>query len=243
MVTTVSSRSKHASSVRTQGISLLFWVTASCPRTAPAAWSRAATRCGAARSASVPPRRRWRPRGRAPRTVLPSIAITLRPPTSRVRVHRNAPQRPVQSVRVEPREQPADGRLLRSRGPGHAQLGQGLGAHVRDPLPDRGERPRTRDHRRQPHREQRGHRVAHPARVARIGHPGEHPEQVLVAGRPDGNGRRARGCHRRVCPWARWAEVAPPIQVTQDTPVTHVTRRVYPQTRWSTPYLRTLPGP
>jgi len=80
MVTTTSLRSKHASRSLAQGISLLLDATANCPKTAPARWSRAATRCGASRS-----------RDRAPRTVLPSIAITRRWSTKWVRVHRNAP--------------------------------------------------------------------------------------------------------------------------------------------------------
>jgi lysophospholipase L1-like esterase len=55
-------------------------VTASCPITAPVRWSRAATRCGAVVVLD-----------RAPRTVLPSRAITRRVATVWVRVHRAAP--------------------------------------------------------------------------------------------------------------------------------------------------------
>ena len=65
---------------RAAGISLLFSPTATWPSTAPEPWARAATRCGA----EVPP-------PRAPRSVLPSIAITLRPATSAVLVSAQAP--------------------------------------------------------------------------------------------------------------------------------------------------------
>src|SRR5215207_1465295 len=60
-----AARSNAASSVRTAGISLLFAAVANCPRMVPVAWSKAATRCGAAVVAL-----------RAPRTVLPSMART-----------------------------------------------------------------------------------------------------------------------------------------------------------------------
>jgi len=59
------------------GISLLFAVTATCPRTAPAVWSNAATRCGAALVLV-----------RAPRTVFPSMVMIRRPPATDVLVHR-----------------------------------------------------------------------------------------------------------------------------------------------------------
>ncbi len=79
-VTTTPASSKPARRVRTAGISLLLAATASCPSTVPLAWSNAATRCGAPGS-----------RRRAPRMVLPSIAITRRPPCTVVRVHSQAP--------------------------------------------------------------------------------------------------------------------------------------------------------
>src|SRR5664279_4646300 len=76
-VTTESVMSMLSSRSRRAGISLLLADTASWPTTAPAAWSNAATRCGA-------------PAGvRAPRMVLPSKAMTRRParcPT-RVAIH------------------------------------------------------------------------------------------------------------------------------------------------------------
>jgi hypothetical protein len=80
-VTTAPARSKLASRVRTAGISLDFAATASCPRTVPVWWSKAATRCGATVL-----------RVRAPRMLLPSRAITLRWPTTPVRVHSQAPR-------------------------------------------------------------------------------------------------------------------------------------------------------
>src|SRR5664279_3311389 len=76
-LTTASVMSMLSSRSRRAGISLLLEATASWPRTAPADWSNAATRCGA--PAVV----------RAPRMVLPSTAMTRRParcPT-RVAIH------------------------------------------------------------------------------------------------------------------------------------------------------------
>jgi predicted small secreted protein len=66
IVRTTPARSENAlSSSRTAGISLLFASTATWPRTAPMPCARAATRCGAFPSLPF-----------APRTVLPSTAIT-----------------------------------------------------------------------------------------------------------------------------------------------------------------------
>ena len=84
IVTVTPVSSSPANSVRAAGISLLFASTATCPSTAPAAWSNAAIRCGAFPSGRV----------RAPRTVLPSRAITRRPPAMRVRVHIHRPTAP-----------------------------------------------------------------------------------------------------------------------------------------------------
>ena len=82
IVMTAPARSANAfSSSRTAGISLDFSSTATCPRTVPMPCARAATRCGAFRSLSF-----------APRTVLPSIAITSRPPARTARVHSHAPR-------------------------------------------------------------------------------------------------------------------------------------------------------
>jgi len=82
-VTTAPVRSKEAKSVRTAGISLDLALTATCPRTAPAWWSSAATKCGVPWSGSC--------LLRAPRIVLPSIAMTRRWSITALRVHTNAP--------------------------------------------------------------------------------------------------------------------------------------------------------
>ena len=56
------------------------------------------------------------------------------------------------------------------------------GAGVGGPLPDRGERPRPRDHRRDPDGEQPGQRMPAAAPLARVRDLGEEIEQVLAAG-------------------------------------------------------------
>ena len=66
---------------RTAGISFDFSSTATWPRTVPMPCARAATRCGA-----------FPPLLLAPRTVLPSIAITSRPPARTALVHSQAPR-------------------------------------------------------------------------------------------------------------------------------------------------------
>src|SRR5450759_5319012 len=77
-VTTAPTRSNASSRVRRAGISLLLTATCTCPRTTPSVWSRAATRCGATWAVAF-----------APRTVLPSIAMTRCAPSrpTRVRIH------------------------------------------------------------------------------------------------------------------------------------------------------------
>lgn len=80
VVTTASVRSKSFRSCCTAGISSLFAVAASCPITAPLEWSSAATRWGAVLDTV-----------RAPRTVLPSNAMTRRALVVWLRVHMNAP--------------------------------------------------------------------------------------------------------------------------------------------------------
>ena len=62
------------------GISLVFAPTASCASTAPVCWHSPASRCIRFPAAS-----------RAPRNVLPSKAITRRPPIVLVRNHIHAP--------------------------------------------------------------------------------------------------------------------------------------------------------
>ncbi len=69
------SRSRGASSSGRAGISLDLSDTLRCPTTTPLAWSRAARRWGAGLEPV-----------RAPRMVLPSTAITLRPPMAPTRV-------------------------------------------------------------------------------------------------------------------------------------------------------------
>ena len=66
---------------RTAGISFDFSSTATWPRTAPMPCASAATRCGAFPSLFF-----------APRTVLPSMAITSRPPACTALVHSQAPR-------------------------------------------------------------------------------------------------------------------------------------------------------
>jgi hypothetical protein len=86
---------------------------------------------------------------------------------------------------VEQGEGPAERGLLRC--PAHrAQAGQHVRAGVGGPLPDRGERPRSCDHRRDPDGEQPGQRVPASASPARVRDLGKEIEQVLAPG--SGNG-------------------------------------------------------
>jgi hypothetical protein len=81
IVTTAEARLANAfSRSRTAGISLGFSSTATWPRTAPMPCASAATRCGAFPSLFF-----------APRTALPSIAITSRPPARTALVCSQAP--------------------------------------------------------------------------------------------------------------------------------------------------------
>ncbi len=88
--------------------------------------ARAATRCGAFPSLFF-----------APRTVLPSMAMTSRPPAappwSTAR-----PEDPVEHIGADQGEGAPEGGFLR-RAAGRAEHGQGLRAGVGGPLPDRGE--------------------------------------------------------------------------------------------------------
>src|SRR5690348_10173079 len=82
IVITAEARLANAvSRSRTAGISLDFASTATCPKTAPIPCARAATRCGALPALFL-----------APRTVLPSMAITSRPPARTALVHSQAPR-------------------------------------------------------------------------------------------------------------------------------------------------------
>ena len=126
----------------------------------------------------------------APRTVLPSMAITSRPPARAAPVCSQAPG-PVEHVGADQVERAAEGGLLR-RAPGRAQHGQRLRAGIGGALPDRGERPRPRDHRRDPHGQQPRQRMTAAAPLPRVRDLGQEIEQVLAAG-----SRHRRRCHRR----------------------------------------------
>jgi len=116
-----------------------FSSTAAWPRTAPMPWARAATRCGAFPSLFL-----------APRTVLPSIAND-QPAAG---PYRPGPQpgsgEPVEHIGADQGERAPVGGFLRCAAvrPQHVRAGIG------GPLPDRRERRRPRDHRRDPHGEQ-----------------------------------------------------------------------------------------
>ena len=97
----------------------------------------------------------------------------------------------VEHVRADQGERAPERGLLR-RAAGRAQPGQHLRAGVGGPLPDRGERPRPRDHRRDPDGEQPGQRVPAAAPLPRVRDLGKEIEKVLAAG-----SRHGRRCHRR----------------------------------------------
>ena len=98
---------------------------------------------------------------------------------------------PVEHIGADQGEGTPEGGLLR-RAAGRAQPGQHLRARVGGPLPDRGERPRPRDHRRDPHGQQPRQRMPAPAPLPRVRDLGKEIEQVLAAGSRD-----RRRCHRR----------------------------------------------
>ena len=98
---------------------------------------------------------------------------------------------PVERIGADQREGPPERGLLR-RAAGRAQHGQDLRAGIGGPLPDRGERPRPRDHRRDPDGQQPGQRVPAPAPLPRVRDLGKEIKQVLAAG--SRNGQR---CHQR----------------------------------------------
>ena len=101
-------------------------------------------------------------------------------------------ENPVEHIGADQGEGTPEGGLLR-RAAGRAQHGQHLRAGVGGPLPDRGERPRPRDHRRDPHGQQPGQRMTAAAPFPRVRDLGKEIEQVLAAGSRD-----RRRCHRRV---------------------------------------------
>ena len=98
---------------------------------------------------------------------------------------------PVEHIPADQGERAPERGLLR-RAAGRAQPGQHLRAGVGGPLPDRGERPRPRDHRRDPDGQQPGQRMPAPAPLPRVRDLGKQIEQVLAAGSRD-----RRRCHRR----------------------------------------------
>jgi len=97
----------------------------------------------------------------------------------------------VELVRADHGERPPERRLLR-RAARRAQPGQHVRPGIGGPLPDRGERPRPRDHRRDPDGQQPGQRVPPPAPLPRVRDLGKEIEKVLAAG-----SRNRRRCHRR----------------------------------------------
>jgi len=97
----------------------------------------------------------------------------------------------VEHVRADQGERAPERGLLR-RAAGCAQPGQHVRPGIGGPLPDRGERPRPRDYRRDPDGEQPGQRMPPPALLPRVRDLAEEIEKVLAAG--SRNGRR---CHRR----------------------------------------------
>ncbi len=101
---------------------------------------------------------------------------------------------PVENVAADQRER---GRNVDSSAClcARAQHRQGLRACIGGPLPDRGERPRPRDHRRDPHRQQPGQRNAVLARVTRVRNLGKEIKKVVAAGSRD-----RRRWHRRPGP-------------------------------------------
>jgi hypothetical protein len=113
---------------RTAGISLDFASTATWPRTAPIPCARAATRCGAFSSLF-----------RAPRTALPSTAITSRPPACAALVKPGANDL-VEHVRADQGERAPERGLLR-RPADRSEPGQHAGPGIGGPLADHGERP------------------------------------------------------------------------------------------------------
>ena len=100
-------------------------------------------------------------------------------------------ENPVEHVGTDQGERAPERGLLR-RAPGRAQHGQHLRAGISGPLADRGERPRPRDHRRDPGGEQPRQRVTAAALLPRVRDLAKEIEEMLAAG--SGNGRR---CHRR----------------------------------------------
>jgi hypothetical protein len=109
--------------------------------------------------------------------------------------HRPRPQPgaqdPVESIGAGQGEGPPERRFIR-RAADSAQHGEHLRAGVSGPLPDRGERPRARDHCLDPDGEQARQRMPATAPLPRVRDLGKEIEQILAAG-----SRHRRRCHRR----------------------------------------------
>ena len=97
----------------------------------------------------------------------------------------------VKHITVDQGERAPEGGLLR-RASDRAQNRQDVRSGIGGPLPDRGERPRPRDHRRNPHGQQPGQRMPATAPLPRVRDPGQEIEQVLAA-----SSRHGQRCHRR----------------------------------------------
>jgi hypothetical protein len=98
---------------------------------------------------------------------------------------------PVEDVGADQCERAPEGGLLR-RAARRAQHGQHLRAGIGGPLPNRGERPRPRGHRRDPDGQQPGQRMPAAALLPRIRDLSKQIKQVLAAG-----SRNRRRWHRR----------------------------------------------
>jgi hypothetical protein len=123
----------------------------------------------------------------APRTVLPSTAITS-PAAGRCGPRpQPRPENRVEYVCADLGERAPAGRLA-GRAAGRAQAGEHVGAGVGGPLADRGGRPRPGGHRRDPHGEQTGQRVAPAALLPLVRNLGQQTRMRLAAG--SGNQRR-----------------------------------------------------
>jgi hypothetical protein len=184
IVRTAPDRPANAfSSSRTAGISLLFSSTATWPRTTPIPCARAATRCGASPPVPFAPR--------------DGLAVD-RDHQPTVGLHCPGPQPgtedPVGYIGADQGERAAEGGLPR-RAAGRAKHGQGLRPGIGGPLPDRSERPRPRDHRRDPDSQQSGQRMTATAPAARVRDLGKEIKKIVAAGSRDW-----RRWHRRAGP-------------------------------------------
>ena len=98
---------------------------------------------------------------------------------------------PVEHVGADQGERAPVGGLLR-RAAFRSECGQHVRAGVGRPLPDRRERPRPRDDRRDPHGEQPRQRMPAASLLPRVRDLGKEIEKMLAAG-----SRHGRRCHRR----------------------------------------------